>query len=435
MKPDALRFGITFLACFFTGYITGHYAIAFAAGLSLFIYWQYHEYKKVLAWLRKRHRSNGPDQRGMVDDIAREIGFIKDRARVREKKLRGFLKRFQKATSALPDAVILLGFDNDIEWANKKASEYLGVKWPQDSGLRINNLIRRPELTRYLKVDKSALARGVQLSSPVDAEIFLEIRVSLYGDHKKLLVARDVTSINKANQMRKDFIANASHELRTPLTVISGYLESFVDDDLCPQEWLAYIRQMRTQTARMQNLIEDLLTLSTIEAGGVNVEKDVVRVPDLLNSITNEARTLSGEQQHVIELDAEPSLYVYGNHAHLYSAFSNIIFNAIQYTPAGCRVSIRWHSDEAGAHLTVVDNGSGIASEHIPRLTERFYRIDKGRSREKGGTGLGLAIVKHVLAKHGGQLSVASESGQGSTFTCHLPKSRIAQLEPAKMRA
>jgi two-component system phosphate regulon sensor histidine kinase PhoR len=231
--------------------------------------------------------------------------------------------------------------------------------------------------------------------------------------------------------MRKDFIANASHELRTPLTVISGYLEGFVDDELCPDEWQIYIRQMRTQATRMKTLIEDLLTLSTLEASGENNDQDIVRVPDMLTGIVNEARTLSGAMKHKIDLVAEPELYIRGNHAQLYSAFSNIVFNAIQYTPERGEVAIKWYVDDTGVHMEVRDNGVGIASEHIPRLTERFYRIDRGRSREKGGTGLGLAIVKHVLAKHGGTLHISSQQGVGSQFRCDLPLTRIIPAENA----
>ena len=435
MKYDLSRFAIVFLCCFLVGLTTNHYGLAFAVGLSLFIFWQYREFQKLLDWMKRRHESTGPEQKGLLNELCREIGFIKNRHNSREKKLGGFLKRFQKATSALPDAVIVLDFHGEINWANKKAEEYLGIKWPQDSGLRVNNLIRNPRLNEHLKVKPKALSKGVHINSPIKKEMLLEVRISPYGDRQKLLVARDVTTINKANQMRKDFIANASHELRTPLTVISGYLENFVDDELCPAEWLAYIRQMRTQTARMQNLIEDLLTLSTLEASEENVEKDVVRVPDMLATIYNEAKTLSGDMQHQIELQAEPSLYVYGSHAQLYSAFSNIVFNAIQYTAEHGLVQVRWFADEAGVHLEVTDNGLGIDEEHIPRLTERFYRIDEGRSREKGGTGLGLAIVKHVLAKHGGKLAIESKPGEGSKFTCNLPRSRIVQIEPVKLRA
>lgn len=429
MKHDAWRFAAAFFTCFFVGAITDNYGFVFAVGLSLFIFWQYSELKKLLAWLQKRYQSNGPEQAGIIDDICREIDYARHRHSAREKKLGNFLKRFQKATGALPDAVIVLGLNGEIDWANKKAEQYFGIKWPQDSGLRVSNLIRIPELARLLKSGKDKVDKGLQIKSPVDDSLQLEVRVSPYGIRQQLLVARDITSISKTNQMRKDFIANASHELRTPLTVISGYLESFVEDETCPDEWVTHIRQMRTQATRMQNLIEDLLTLSTLEADEGAADKDVVRVPDLLNGISNEARTLSGVMQHAVELDAEAGLYVYGNHAQLYSAFSNIVFNAIQYTPERGRVSIRWFKDARGAHLEVADTGLGIAAEHIPRLTERFYRIDKGRSRGKGGTGLGLAIVKHVLAKHGGKLLVTSTPGEGSLFRCDLPVSRIVPAE------
>ncbi len=433
MKDDALRFGVIFLVCLVVGNISGSYSISFSVGLSLFVVWQYFEYRKILLWLKKRRQTSGPGQPGIVYDTCREISLLKNRHSTRIQKLGSFLKRFQRATSALPDAIIVLGLKGEIEWANTKAEEYLGVEWPRDSGLRISTLIRTPELVNFLKTKKGMQDNSLRLLSPLNTNIHLEVRVSSYGDNQKLLVARDITGIHRANQMRKDFIANASHELRTPLTVISGYLESFVDDEQCPQEWLAHIRQMRSQAIRMQNLIEDLLTLSAIEAGSVNAERELVKVPDVLNSICNEASTISGEQNHQIQLKVDDGLNVYGNPSQLHSAFSNLVFNAIQYTQARGVVEVEWYSDDKGAHFKVKDNGVGIASEHISRLTERFYRIDKGRSREKGGTGLGLAIVKHVLVKHGSDLVIESTPGKGSTFSCSLPTSRIASKKPVKL--
>ncbi len=431
MKYDAIRFAVVLLISSTFGIVFGNFPYFIIAGLLIFIFLQYRELRKVLAWLKKRQITSGPSQYGIINELCREIDFARSRHITREKKLGGFLKRFQKATSALPDAVVVLGLNGEIDWANNKAEEYLGIKWPRDSGLRIANLVRKPEMNRYIKSRSSASHdKGLRLISPVSKHIQLELRVSAYGDRQQLLVARDITSISKTNQMRKDFIANASHELRTPLTVVSGYLESFADDDLCPAEWMAYIRQMRTQTSRMQHLLEDLLQLSSLEGNNDSLETDLVRVPDLLATIVSEARTLSGAMEHQLQLESDPRLYVRGNQSQLYSAFSNLVFNAIQYTPDRGKVYVRWYADTAGAHMEVADNGLGIAAEHIPRLTERFYRIDKGRSRERGGTGLGLAIVKHVLARHDGELHIESKLGEGSVFRCDLPGSSIAQLEP-----
>ena len=431
MKYDVLRFATVLFISIIFGALLGHISYFVIAGLIVYIGLQYHELRKVLTWLKRKQMTGGPTQSGIIDDLCREIDQARNRRKVRENKLGGFLKRFQKATSALPDAVVVLGLNGQIDWANDKAEEYFGIKWPRDSGLRIANLVRQPEMSRYIKSPSSmSHNKGLRLASPSNQHIQLELRVSEYGDKQQLLVARDITSISKTNQMRKDFIANASHELRTPLTVVSGYLESFADDELCPAEWMACIRQMRFQATRMQHLLEDLLQLSSLEASNEALETDLVRVPDILATIIGEARTMSGEMAHQLQLESDPHLYLQGSHSQIYSAFSNLVFNAIQYTPEQGTVLIRWYADTDGAHLEVSDNGLGIASEHIPRLTERFYRIDKGRSREKGGTGLGLAIVKHVLARHGGKLHIESQLGEGSLFRCDFPQTLIAQLEP-----
>jgi two-component system, OmpR family, phosphate regulon sensor histidine kinase PhoR len=428
MKYDLWRFiSIIFLSVLI-GMATGYYALSIIVGLLFFIWWQYKTFSEILVWLQKRSETSGPSQSGLVDEICREVDYLRDRNKARKQKLSGFLKRFQEATRALPDGVIVLGEHSEIEWANEKARDYIGVHWPKDSGLRLPNLVRFPKLITYLNSNDAELAKGLQITSPVNDKLVLEIRISGYGATQKLLVARDVTAVSRINQMRRDFIANASHELRTPLTVISGYLEGFVDDEDCPQQWINYIQQMRSQTARMQNLIEDLMQLSGLEADKGQTERETVPIPDILLSIVSEAQSLSGFMNHKITLSADPNLYLKANQREIHSVFSNLVFNAVQYTPENGVIKVDWYKDNTGAHFSVRDNGLGIAAEHIPRLTERFYRIDKGRSREKGGTGLGLAIVKHALARYDADLHIESEVGKGSLFRCDIPKSLIVEV-------
>jgi two-component system, OmpR family, phosphate regulon sensor histidine kinase PhoR len=429
MKYDLWRFISVLILSALVGIVIDHFLLSLIAGLLIFIWWQYKEFSKILVWLQKRQEANSPSQTGIVDETCREIDYLRDRNKSRKQKLSGYLKRFQEATRALPDAVIVLAAQGEIEWANEKAREYIGVQWPKDGGLRLSNLVRYPKLIEYLNSSDAELDKGLQITSPVNDELKLEVRISAYGDTQKLLVARDVTAISRINHMRKDFIANASHELRTPLTVISGYLESFVDDDSCPQEWITYIQQMRSQTTRMQHLIEDLMQLSGLETESRQSDKDIIPVPDVLTAIVNEAKSLSGYMAHTITLEADPHLYISGNQREIYSTFSNLVFNAIQYTPEHGQINIKWYEDEAGVHFSVRDNGLGIDSEHIPRLTERFYRVDKGRSREKGGTGLGLAIVKHALLRYEGNLVIESEIGKGSLFRCDFPASLIVHAQ------
>lgn len=429
MKYDIWRLFAVFILSVLVGLVSSHLFPCIALGMLVYIWWQYTELSKILIWLKKKQETGGPSQSGLIDEICREVNYLRNRNKSRKQKLSGYLKRFQEATRALPDAVVVLGEYGEIEWANEKANEYIGIQWPKDAGLRLSNLIRYPKLIKYLNSDEKDLKKGLQLSSPVNDKLILEIRISAYGDTQQLLVARDVTAISRINQMRRDFIANASHELRTPLTVISGYLESFADDENCPKQWDDYIQQMRTQTNRMQRLIEDLLQLSGLEAEAAESNKEIAPVPDILSAIVNEAISLSGIMNHTITLNSDPHLLMNVNQIEIHSIFSNLIFNAVQYTPENGSIHIDWYQDERGAHFSVRDNGLGIESRHIPRLTERFYRIDKGRSREKGGTGLGLAIVKHALARYGGELSIESEIGKGSLFHCFFPEAVVFRTE------
>ena len=426
MWPDFWRLTGVILTSLLLGIVTHQVAAWLVVGLLLYILWHYRVLKQLYKWLLKRGGSELPELPGIIDDICREIDFLREHHRQRKGRLTSFLRRFQDATSALPDAVIVLGEYGAIEWANQKAADYLGIRWPQDGGHRISNLIRHPELAAFLNSLDDDTDRSLQLESPVNSGQILEYRMAPYGETQKLLMARDVTSIQRANRMRKDFIANASHELRTPLTVISGYLENFVDElAQFPEILRSQILQMRRQTERMQRLIDDLLTLSVLETGAEHAQDEHILVPEILGSIYQEAQGVSGIMEHIFYLDCEPDLCLRGNQREIYSAFSNLVLNAVQHTPEHGIIRLRWYADDDGAHFSVADTGEGIAPEHIPRITERFYRVDKGRSRDKGGTGLGLAIVKHVMIRHSGNLYIESQPGKGSMFRCDFPADRI----------
>lgn len=437
MKEDIWRLAGLLTAGFLVGLLFGYPALGIAAGLGLYSCLLLHDSRRLHRWLDKHRDEEPPLLHGYHEEIIHEIEALQRHHRQREEKLTQFLKRFQEATSALPDAVLILNQDDCIEWANRQALYYLGIRWPQDASQRLANLIRHPDLLEYLKQQgQSGDTKGVTLPSPEDANLQIEYRVMPYGDQLRLMVARDVTQIHQINQMRRDFIANASHELRTPLTVIAGYLESMDGDvqssaaDLQPQ-----IRQMRNQAARMQTLIEELLMLSSLETASSDRPEEVVAVPEMLANIYKEAQTLSGDRKHIFSLDVDHELYMRGNYNELYSAFSNLVVNAVQYTPPAGIIRIRWYKDEAGAHMKVSDTGEGIAPEHIPRLTERFYRVDKGRSRQSGGTGLGLAIVKHIMNHHRGSLLIESEIGKGSVFRCDFHTDLIVRKSPDESSA
>lgn len=418
---DSLRFLSVMFIAWFVGFLTGYYAWSIFIGACLFFYWQYKLHYQIYIWLKRRNDQLSPQQPGLIDEIANQIDRMKRDHRVRKENFVNFLKRFQEATAALPDAVIILGENDEIEWANPRASEYVSIKWPQDRGLRLQNLVRSPELALFLSEKQEDEIKSLLIESNYLAGLKLEYRLSNYGQNLRLLVISDVTEVQQAQQMRKDFIANASHELRSPLTVISGFLEGFEDDDDCPKAWMPFIKQMRTQSKRMQDLIEDLLKLSALEGKLEQSEMAVVIVPDILDLIVQEAESLSAERAHKFYLEVDEDIWLHGNYRELYSAFSNLIFNAVQYTPDGSIIRIRWYMDGKNIRLEVIDNGPGIPAEHLSRLTERFYRVDEGRSRDKGGTGLGLAITKHVMQRHNGELAISSQVKFGTTFTCIFP--------------
>jgi two-component system phosphate regulon sensor histidine kinase PhoR len=432
MKQDYKRFIIYILIGFLTGLVFGNIYPFLLISILIFLYNHYKTLDALLYWIRRKSDNMPPDTPGVVDEITREIEYLKNRHSKRKKKLSGYLKRFQMATAALPDATVILGKDNEIEWANNKAERYLNVHWPGDMGQRIINLVRHTELGPFLeeiyKGDNED--RVLEMAAPGNSNVYLEVRVAPYGESKKLLVARDVTRLHKLIEMRKDFIANASHELRTPLTVISGYLEAFEDDDSL-SELKVQLKQMRGQTDRMRRLVEDLLQLSRLETSTKISDEMDVSVPELLNGIYEEARGVIGGPQ-IYSLNIDAAVWIRGNHNELYSAFSNLIFNAVQYTAESGVIGIHWYKNENSICFEVTDTGEGISPEHIPRLTERFFRVDQGRSRERGGTGLGLAIVKHILAKYDAQLEIESEPGKGSLFRCKFPINKLIEKSMGK---
>lgn len=403
------------------------------AGTWAYLFYFARRLNQLSLWLKNRAGSEEPAHEGLIGEITKEFNHTRRHYKLRGEKLTGYLNRFQDATNALPDAIVILGEHGRIDWANKKARQYLDIRWPQDSGQRISNLIRKPEMSDFIHfMDEGILDQTLELELGSPQAVRLEFRIAPYEDTQKLMVARDITKLHQNNQMRKDFIANASHELRTPLTVVSGYLESFQDDEDCPAGWNSIIRTMRKQATRMQSLITDLLELSALESSRDEHDyQDEIHVSEMISSIHQEAASVSGVMAHVFYIEVDSSLRVMGNQRQLYSAFSNLVINAVQYTPEQGIIRIKWFLSEDEACLQVSDTGEGIPEADIPRLTERFYRVDKGRSRERGGTGLGLAIVKHVLAAHGGRLVIESTLGKGSTFSCHFPADRVLLKEPS----
>jgi len=410
--------------CLLIGLITGEYAWALVLGLGGYLGWTLQQMRRLQQWLKSEQPDKPPpDSHGIWGDIFDSLYQLQRRDLRLRGQLQSVIDRVQGSTTALKDAVVMLDSDANLEWWNPAAERLLGLKKPQDSGHPITNLVRHPSFKEYF--DSGRHEDPLELSSPVDDRLWLQITITRYGNSEYLMVVRDITRLHQLEQMRKDFVANVSHELRTPLTVIAGYLETLLEhsEDTSPR-WARALQQMNQQAGRMQHQLNDLLLLAKLEATDPPASAKPVNVSALLESIRNDAVALSAEQQHAISLDTDTTLALRGSESELRSAFSNLLFNAVKYSPPGGRIHLRWWQDEYGAHLAVEDSGIGIEPKHLPRLTERFYRVDSSRASSTGGTGLGLAIVKHVLLRHQGRLDIDSTPGKGSTFTCSFPHSR-----------
>ncbi|MFP4080898.1 MAG: phosphate regulon sensor histidine kinase PhoR [Ectothiorhodospira sp.] len=397
-------------------------------GLSLtlagYLGWHVYQLWRFHHWVRAGRRSDPPEASGIWRDLIHELYRLHQRNRRRKKKIAKLLNRFHESSAAMPDATVILGSRFEIEWFNGAAVELLQLESPRDIGARITNLLRHPDFVAYIQGGK--YAEGVEFSRAPDHQVRLSARIVPYGNRQFLLTVRDVTRIHRLESMRRDFVANVSHELRTPLTVINGYLETLVDDEALDPEIRTTLQSMEFQAERMRRIIEDLLTLSHLETREDPVaEQTPVPVPALVGGIEEEAHMLAREKGQTVTVESDPDLWLRGSRTELHSAFSNLVTNAIRYTPDGGRITIRWFQDDAGAHFQVEDTGIGIPPQHIPRLTERFYRVESDRSRSRGGTGLGLAIVKHVLQRHGAVLRIESEPDRGSVFSSDFPPARL----------
>ncbi|MGA7802231.1 MAG: phosphate regulon sensor histidine kinase PhoR [Gammaproteobacteria bacterium] len=409
------------------GELVGRPALVVLLGVVAYGLWHLVNLYRLERWLTEGKRFHPPEGYGIWDNIFQQIYRLQQRNRRRKRKLGNMLSRFQEATEAMPDGTVVLDSRGSIEWWNSAGEELLGLHYPRDVGQRLANLVRHPVFADYLR--RGDYTHSVQFPSPADERHSLSVRVVPYGKNQLLVIIRDVSRLQKLEQMRRDFVANVSHELRTPLTVVIGYLETLEDDPECVSRWGRSVQAMHEQTERMQRIVEDLLLLSRLETDVQSESREPVRVPDMLARLRDEAQRLSGNQHHEVTLQADDGLWLRGEESQLRSAFSNLVYNAVRYTPTGGAIQMRWYADAQGACFEVTDTGIGIAPHHVPRLTERFYRVDIGRSRQSGGTGLGLAIVKHVLLRHDAGLGIDSVPGKGSTFRCSFPVERIVRPE------
>lgn len=401
--------------------------LAVAALLALF--WQV---RQLLTFERALQTRNFDDFRvgeGIWQQIFSRFQFEQERAIRRKSNYRMLLKEIRKSTDAMPDGAVILDANNEIVSCNRAAKTLAGLKRKKDRGQRIDNILRDPKVTKL--VNEGHFDRTVEIASPLRDGDWLNCRVVPYGAEQKLLLIRDVTERIRLSKMRRDFVANASHELRSPLTVINGYLDALADDDLMPESWEKPVGQMRGQAQRMSHMLNDLLELSRLESAGTADTEESIDVAALLDTVRNDFRRPAGSARIIV--NAESSAELLGVRAEIESIAVNLLSNALRYTPPEGEVTMTWRSDPDGARLTVTDTGIGIDADAIPRLTERFFRVDRGRSRDEGGVGLGLAIVKHVLARHDADLEISSVPNEGSEFTCRFPPERVVVSPPVAL--
>ncbi|ALN86766.1 phosphate regulon sensor kinase PhoR [Lysobacter capsici] len=411
------------------GILVGYpWPIVTAAALGV-VAWHYWRLRRVLIRLTARQRLTPPLGEGIWNELDRLLHRSQAEMRGRKRRLIEMLRAYRAAAAAMPDAIVVVERNSQrIQWFNEAATGLMGLRYPRDIGAPVVNRLQPLQLAHWLASGRNA--EPLEAASPWNPAITLSLRLIPYSENLWLLVARDVSRLLQLEQMRRDFVANVSHELRTPLTVVHGYLD-MLDPEEHP-DWAPMLAEMQRQSQRMTQLVEDLLTLSRLESQDNLPAEDTVSMASMLSTLKREANALS-QGRHEIAMDDLAGVDLFGSNKELHSAFSNLVGNAIRYTPAGGSIRIRFRPESSGIArgvvLEVVDSGYGIPAAHLPRITERFYRVSTSRSRESGGTGLGLSIVKHVLHLHQARLEIASEVGRGSTFACHFGIDRIRRRD------
>ena len=419
-KKLLLELGLFCLPALLLSLLIGHLPWLLAAALLAALLRNYYYQLRLSWWLWVDLSRTPPVGKGSWEPLFYGLHQMQLRHRRRRRDLATLFKRFRSGAETLPDALVMLTGDGHIFWCNGLAQQLLGFRWPEDNGQHILNLIRYPEFNDYLQAQSFQRPLTLHMNN----QRYVEFRVMPYTDDQLLMVARDITQMRQLEGARRNFFANASHELRTPLTVLQGYLEMMSDETMDKAFRAKAIHTMQDQTQRMERLVKQLLMLSRIEAAPQGEVNENVDIPAILKRLQQSAAGLS-QDRHEIVFRVNEQLRVRGNEEQLRSAMSNLIYNAVIHTPPGTRIEVSWQRTAAGAQFQVSDNGPGIAPEHIPRLTERFYRVDKARSRQTGGSGLGLAIVKHALSNHDARLDIFSEPGAGTRFYFTLPNRLI----------
>ncbi|MDQ2068368.1 phosphate regulon sensor histidine kinase PhoR [Natronospira bacteriovora] len=422
---EFLRFLLLLLPAMIIGGLTIGIAYGAMAGLAFYLAWHLRQLYRLERWFRLDRKRNPPEGSGVWGEVFDHYYRLQQRHLSRKRRLARVLREFRNSTEAMPDGTVVLDHAGHIVWFNQAAQQLIGLKGNQDLGQPIGNLLRDPAFLKKLRDGHDD--EPVEIESPLVPDRWLALSLIPYGEGQRLLLVRDMTRLNRLERMRRDFVANASHELRSPLTVLQGYLDAMAEDEVVATDWSMPVRKMQEQTRRMTDIVNDLLELARLESQEPDAPRDIVDVHGLAARIREEALALAVGPKEV-RLEVSGDTRVLGAEKELYSAFSNLVFNAMRFTPEAGEVRIVWDNSPAGTgRFTVTDTGPGIEPRHIPRLTQRFYRVDSGRARKSGGTGLGLAIVKHVLQRHGGRLEIDSTPGKGSRFRCVIPADRVVR--------
>lgn len=413
---------------FAVGLVIDALAWTLVLSLSGYVIWNLRQLFRLYDWLKKDQLTDPPDSYGLWGTTFDHIYQLQRRQLKYRARLKRVIKRFRDSTFALKEGFVMLNEHGHIDWWNPAAEKTLGLRAPADSNQLISNLIRHPHFKHYF--ESGHYENALEIPSPVNNNIMLEFQITRFGKQDHLVVVRDITKLKQLDRMRTDFVANVSHELRTPLTVIDGYLETMTDNiDRLDPPWHKPIHQMSEQTRRMSTLVNDLLLLSRIEARGHHSRHSPVDIGALVRTILADLSVMLDDKEQSVDIELSSNKLLFGSKEQLYSLISNLVVNASKYSSQGANIKVVWQNTSEGAQLSVSDNGMGIAPVDIPRLTERFFRVDRGRAQTIKGTGLGLAIVKHVLINLDGTLDIQSKVGAGSRFICHFPEDRLQEVK------
>lgn len=434
-RAEILRLLLVLALSALIGWLAGNLPLALLFGVACYLALNYWQLWRLRNWLMGNlydSQTEPPESFGLWGEVFDAIYKLGRQEQKTRDYLESIIRKAQESSAALEIAVIMIDQQGSLVWWNLAGTRLLGLQYPRDQGHPVTNLVRDPRFSQYFH--NADYSEPLKLPAPSDKSRTLEFEIALFGEQERLMIVREVTRLHRMELMREDFVGNVSHELATPITVIKGYLETIMDNirDM-DEKWRKPLSQMHQQSKRMENIVRDLLLLTALETKAVKRQQERINLQDLIHEVEQDTSQVYQSKGHEITADCDPAVQIVGDRAELYSALSNLAQNAAKYTPDQGLIRIEAAFNGEAFEILVIDNGIGIEPQHVPRLTERFYRVDVSRSSETGGTGLGLAIVKHILMRHDADLHIDSESGKGSTFSCRFPAERIRGLDKSRV--